>query len=98
MGIVDAESARPLTQVLRSNLLKREGPCASRRRSRFTQVESDCEPLLHDGGVGSNDSEEETQVVSVHQAPANSVCETDLISGSQEIEVDGSPSWDSAHR
>ena len=32
----------------------------------------DCEPLLHDGGV-ANDSEEETQVVSVHQAPGNSV-------------------------
>ena len=47
----------------------------SRRWSRFTQVDSDCEPLLHNGGVASNDSEEETQVVSVHLAPAHSVTE-----------------------
>ena len=69
------EATHPGPSVLRSNLLKREArPCASRRRSRFTQVDSDCEPLLHDGGV-ANDSEEETQVVSVHQTPGNSVIE-----------------------
>ena len=69
------EATHPGPSVLRSNLLKREGPCASRRQSRFTQVDSDCEPLLHNGGVASDSEEEETQAVSVHQAPVHSVDE-----------------------
>ena len=43
--------------MLRSNLLKREGPCFSRRRSRSTQVDSDCKPLTPSGGCAlSSDS------------------------------------------
>ena len=89
------EATHPGPSVLRSNLLKR----AHRRgRSRFTQVDSDCEPLLHNGGVASNDSEEETQAVSVQHSPAHSVPEGRvampvrqiyLISGSQQIAVHG---------
>ena len=40
--------------MLRSNLLKREGPCFSRRRSRSTQVDSDCKPLTPSGGCALN--------------------------------------------
>ena len=35
--------------MLNSNLIKREGPCFSRSRSR-TQVDSDCEPMVFSGG------------------------------------------------
>ena len=34
-----------------------------RQPSRFTQVDSDSEPLFHSGGVASSDCEEETQAV-----------------------------------
>ena len=51
------EATYPGPCMLRSNLLKREGPCFSHSRSRPTQVDSDCEPLVSSGGCAlSSDS------------------------------------------
>ena len=59
--------------MLRSNLLKREGPCFSRSR-RPTQVDSVCEPLVSSGGCAfSSDS-----VVPRHRDREGSNDEEDL--------------------
>ena len=51
------QATHPGPSVLRRNLLKREGLCPSRSRSRPTQVDNDCKPLVHSGGLAmSSDS------------------------------------------
>ena len=74
-AMVFADATHPGPGFLRRNVLKRDGPCVSHRRSGPTQVDSDCEPLLHSGGVASSESEEGTQVVSVHHVPSHAVFE-----------------------
>ena len=60
----------------RRNLLKREGPCASRSSVRPTSFDSDCEPLVSSGwfAVLSSDSDEDGNLAeSVQRASCHAI-------------------------